>query len=80
MEEEPSGREARTMIRIRLLVEGQTEEAFVNEMLAPHYARQGIYLDAMRSPNCLPNQCRLATSLSVGTGLSFTSNASTAPS
>ena len=35
------------MIRIRLLVEGQTEEAFVNETLAPHYARQGIYLDAI---------------------------------
>lgn len=32
------------MSRIYLLVEGQTEEAFVNELLIPHYSRQGIYL------------------------------------
>lgn len=32
------------MSRIYLLVEGQTEETFVNELLIPHYSRQGIYL------------------------------------
>lgn len=32
------------MTRIYLLVEGQTEEAFVNELLRPHYARQELYL------------------------------------
>lgn len=31
------------MSRVYLLVEGQTEEAFVNELLTPYYARQGIY-------------------------------------
>ena len=32
------------MSRVYLLVEGQTEEAFVNELLTPHYARIGLYL------------------------------------
>lgn len=32
------------MIRVYMLVEGQTEEAFVNELLVPHYARIGLYL------------------------------------
>lgn len=32
------------MIRIKLLVEGQTEEAFVNELLVAPYANRGIYL------------------------------------
>lgn len=32
------------MSRIVLLVEGQTEEAFVNELLAPHYWNIGIFL------------------------------------
>lgn len=32
------------MSRLYLLVEGQTEEAFVNELLVPHYARQALYL------------------------------------
>lgn len=32
------------MTRIYLLVEGQTEEAFINELLVPHYARIGRYL------------------------------------
>lgn len=32
------------MSRVYLLVEGQTEEAFVNELLSPHYARMGLYL------------------------------------
>ena len=31
------------MTRIYLLVEGQTEEAFVNELLVPHYARMGRF-------------------------------------
>lgn len=32
------------MSRVYLLVEGQTEEAFVNELLLPHYAQLGHYL------------------------------------
>lgn len=32
------------MTRIYLLVEGQTEEAFVNELLVPHYARMERFL------------------------------------
>ena len=32
------------MSRVYLLVEGQTEETFVRELLEPHYARIGIYL------------------------------------
>ncbi|WP_337882649.1 DUF4276 family protein [Chromobacterium haemolyticum] len=32
------------MSRVYLLVEGQTEEAFVNELLTPHYARLDLYL------------------------------------
>ncbi len=32
------------MSRVYLLVEGQTEEAFVNELLKPHYAQLGHYL------------------------------------
>lgn len=32
------------MTRVYLLVEGQTEEAFVRELLMPHYARVGLYL------------------------------------
>lgn len=32
------------MTRVYLLVEGQTEEAFVRELLAPHYIRIGLYL------------------------------------
>lgn len=32
------------MIRIYILVEGQTEEAFVRELLVPHCARAGRYL------------------------------------
>ncbi|WP_017902368.1 DUF4276 family protein [Pseudomonas asplenii] len=35
------------MTRLILLVEGQTEEAFVRELLVPHYARLGIYLTAI---------------------------------
>jgi hypothetical protein len=32
------------MSRVYLLVEGQTEEAFVNELLRPSYAQRGLYL------------------------------------
>ena len=32
------------MNRIYLLVEGQTEEAFVRELLQPHYSRMGLYV------------------------------------
>jgi len=32
------------MTRVYLLVEGQTEEAFVRELLVPHYARFGLFL------------------------------------
>lgn len=32
------------MPRLYLLVEGQTEETFVRELLAPHYARLGLYI------------------------------------
>lgn len=32
------------MTRVYVSVEGQTEEAFVNELLQPHYARSGLYL------------------------------------
>jgi hypothetical protein len=35
------------MKRVYLLVEGQTEEAFVNELLVPHYARIELYLTAI---------------------------------
>lgn len=31
------------MKRIYLLVEGQTEEAFVNELLVDHYSGLGLY-------------------------------------
>jgi hypothetical protein len=32
------------MTRIKLLVEGQTEEVFVRELLQPHYSRMGLYM------------------------------------
>ena len=32
------------MIRIKILVEGQTEETFVRDVFIPHYARQQIYI------------------------------------
>ena len=32
------------MIRVYVLVEGQTEEAFVNELLKAYYARVNLYL------------------------------------
>jgi hypothetical protein len=47
MEEEPAGWATATMIRIKVLVEGQTEETFVRDVLVPYYSRQGIYLTAI---------------------------------
>ncbi|WP_265685617.1 DUF4276 family protein [Verminephrobacter eiseniae] len=44
MEKEPAGRETGAMIRVYLLVEGQTEETFVNDLLQPHCAEMGLYL------------------------------------
>jgi len=35
------------MIRIHVIVEGQTEETFVNEVLAPHFYDMGIYPNAI---------------------------------
>lgn len=35
------------MSRQYVLVEGQTEEAFVRELLVPHYARAGRFLTAI---------------------------------
>jgi hypothetical protein len=35
------------MIRLKLLVEGQTEETFVRDVLAPFYLRQSIYVSAI---------------------------------
>lgn len=35
------------MRRVHILVEGQTEEVFVRELLAPHYAGMGIYVTAI---------------------------------
>lgn len=34
------------MIRLHFIVEGQTEEAFVNQVLAPHLAHVQVYADA----------------------------------
>ncbi|MBN3132246.1 DUF4276 family protein [Pectobacterium brasiliense] len=35
------------MTRINVFVEGQTEETFVRDTLAPYFVRQGIYLNAI---------------------------------
>ena len=35
------------MIRLKLLVEGQTEETFVRDVLAPFYSRQDIYVSVV---------------------------------
>lgn len=43
------------MTRVYVVVEGQTEEAFVRELLAPYYARTSIYLTPIiisTSPGC----------------------------
>lgn len=49
MEEKHTWREATTIImtRINVFVEGQTEETFVRDTLAPYFVRQGIYLNAI---------------------------------
>lgn len=44
MEEKPPRWTADKMTRIYVLVEGQTEEVFVRELLVPHYARIGLFL------------------------------------
>ena len=44
MEEKPAWWEAHSMSRVYVLVEGQTEEAFVRELLIPYGARFGCYL------------------------------------
>jgi hypothetical protein len=43
--EERGRREALTLIRLHILAEGQTEESFVNEILAPALAEQHIFAD-----------------------------------
>jgi hypothetical protein len=44
LEEEPFRRETGAMNRVYMLVEGQTEETFVRELLAPHYVRRELFL------------------------------------
>jgi len=46
--EKRGGREACALIRLHVLVEGQTEEGFVNEVLAPELSAHEIYVDAHR--------------------------------
>jgi hypothetical protein len=46
--EERGRREAFTLIRLHVLAEGQTEEGFVNEILAPELAANGIVADVHR--------------------------------
>lgn len=41
-------REAIALIRLHILVEGQTEEGFVNDILAPELGTQNIFVDAHR--------------------------------
>ncbi len=48
MGEERGRRETRHLIRLHFLVEGQTEEAFVNLVLAPALGTVGVYADACR--------------------------------
>jgi hypothetical protein len=45
---EHRGREAITLIRLHVLVEGQTEESFVNQVLAPELGMHDIFADAHR--------------------------------
>jgi hypothetical protein len=42
------GRKALAVIRLHAVVEGQTEETFVNSILAPEFGTQGILIDAHR--------------------------------
>ena len=45
MGEKRRGREALALIRLHVLAEGQTEEGFVNEILAPELATHDIFAD-----------------------------------
>lgn len=44
MEEKSIRWEATALIRVKIFVEGQTEETFVNEVLAPYFSERNIYL------------------------------------
>lgn len=44
MGEKYLGREAKKMSRVHIICEGHTEEMFVNELLVPHMATQGIII------------------------------------
>ena len=44
MEEKSIRWEATTLIRVKIFVEGQTEETFVNEVLTPYFSGREIYL------------------------------------
>lgn len=44
MEEKSIRWEAATLIRVKVFVEGQTEETFVYEVLVPYFSSRGIYL------------------------------------
>lgn len=46
MGEECLGRQADLMIRLNLLVEGQTEEAFINRVLREHLALREVFVSA----------------------------------
>lgn len=48
MGEERPGRETGALIRLHIVVEGQTEESFVNEVLALELGAHGIFIDAHR--------------------------------
>ncbi len=48
MGKERIGGEAVALIRLHFIVEGQTEEAFVNEVLGPALATFGVFTDAQR--------------------------------
>jgi len=55
VEEKSAGRKASAMIRIKMLVEGQTEETFVRDVLAPYYVRLQIFITpiiVLTSPGC----------------------------
>lgn len=43
MEEELIGWEATTLIRVKIFVEGQTEETFVTDVLGPYFAQKSIF-------------------------------------
>jgi Domain of unknown function (DUF4276) len=46
--EKRGGREAFALIRLHVLAEGQTEESFVNEVLAPELGAHAVFADAHR--------------------------------